>query len=145
MFSFSHEPLPIEALSKALTDPRAGAFGAFEGRVRNHNEGKTVTLLEYEADQGLGIKEALKIIEEARQRWSLIDVSCRHRVGTLAIGDAAIWVGVLSAHRGEAFAACQYIVDEIKHRLPIWKKEHYEDGSAEWVNCRHVEEPALRR
>lgn len=130
-------PHPIHAgeLGAALSDPGAGAYVGFEGRVRNRNEGRDVERLEYEAYAPLAEKEGERIIAEARERWPIIAARCVHRTGMLEIGDCAVWVGVVSPHRDEAFAACRYIIDEVKLRLPIWKKEHYTDGDSGWVNC----------
>jgi len=124
-----------EQLKAQLADARAGALVTFEGWVRNHNEGQDVVLLEYEAMQSLAEKEAEKIIAEAKEKFSIYNAICVHRVGPLQIGELAVWVGVTAAHRGAAFDASRYIIDEIKTRLPIWKKEHYKNGTSGWVNC----------
>lgn len=135
MFSLVSEPIDAQTLRQSLEDDRAGAFVAFEGRVRNHNEGRQVLSLEYEAFDELAVCEGLRVVYEAQQRFGILKCCAVHRTGALAIGDIAVWVGVLTAHRAEAFEACRYIIDEIKHRLPIWKKEHYLDGTTQWVNC----------
>jgi adenylyltransferase/sulfurtransferase len=119
----------------ALADPASGGYASFEGWVRDHNEGRRVERLEYEAFEALAIKEGERIVADAVARFGVSRAACVHRVGALGIGDLAVWVGVSSAHRGEAFAACRYIIDEVKHRVPIWKKEHYTDGDSGWVNC----------
>lgn len=134
-FSFSHEPLDVGALQMQLRDAAAGGYASFEGWVRNHNEGQHVTRLEYEAFEALALQEGARILEEAQQRFGILRAACVHRIGDLEIGAAAVWVGVSSAHRAEAFDACRYIIDEVKHRLPIWKKEHYVSGNSGWVNC----------
>src|SRR4030095_988739 len=100
-----------------------------------HNEGKRVRHLEYEAFAALAVREGERIIAEAIARFGVQRAACVHRVGDLGIGDLAVWVGASSAHRAEAFAACRYIIDAVKHRVPIWKKEHYVDGASGWVNC----------
>jgi molybdopterin synthase catalytic subunit len=135
MFSISNTTINSEELRKKMFNASAGAFVCFEGWVRNHNEGKEVLLLEYEAYEKLAINEAKKIFEEAKSKFDIYDIICVHRVGSLEIGDIAVWVGVNSAHRGASFDACEYIIDNIKVRLPIWKKEHYIDGNSGWVNC----------
>ncbi len=135
MFKLSKTIIEIEPLKSALSDPRAGALTTFEGWVRNHNEGHEVTLLEYEAMESLATKEAENIIAEAKAKFSIYNAICVHREGALQIGELAVWLGVTAAHRGEAFDACRYIIDEIKTRLPIWKKEHYKNGTSGWVNC----------
>jgi adenylyltransferase/sulfurtransferase len=134
-FSFSQSALDTTALRVALEDPTAGGYASFEGWVRNHNEGHAVTRLEYEAFEALANKEGERIVEEAIEKFGVVKAACVHRVGSLAIGDLAVWVGVSSRHRAEAFAACRYIIDEVKHRVPIWKKEHYVTGDSGWVNC----------
>lgn len=135
MFKLSPTPLVSSDLHRDFTNPQAGAFAAFEGWVRDHNEGKQVTALEYEAFEPLCLSEAEKIFAEARQKFSLLNAQCVHRIGKLNIGDMAVWVGVTSAHRDDAFKACRYIIDEVKARLPIWKKEYYISGDSGWVNC----------
>ncbi|HHQ15010.1 MAG TPA: molybdenum cofactor biosynthesis protein MoaE [Chromatiales bacterium] len=134
-FDFSDRPVVPEALRHELCDPACGAYASFEGWVRNHNEGRRVFRLEYEAYKKLGVAEGERIVAEALQRFSIAHAACVHRVGELVPGELAVWVGVSAAHRDEAFAACRYIIDEVKHRVPIWKKEHYADGDSGWVNC----------
>lgn len=141
-FSFSHSALQPEAYRGALADPTAGGYASFEGWVRNHNEGLPVTRLEYEAFEELAVKEGERIVQEAADRFGIVHAACVHRVGALEIGELAVWVGVSSRHRAEAFAACRYIIDEVKHRVPIWKKEHYVNGDSGWVNCERCAEHA---
>jgi molybdopterin synthase catalytic subunit len=141
-FSFSSGALCPDQYREALTDPASGGYASFEGWVRDNNEGKRVLRLEYEAFEELGLKEGERIVEEAIRRYGVQKAACVHRVGDLAIGELAVWVGVSSGHRGEAFAACRYIIDEVKHRVPIWKKEHYQDGDSGWVNCERCAEAA---
>ena len=141
MFSLSPETIDETALRKTIEDPSAGGCVTFEGWVRNENEGRDVQRLEYESYEAMALKEGNKIIAEAREKFPIIDAVCVHRVGLLEIGDVAVWVGVSSGHRGEAFDACRYIIDEIKHRTPIWKKEFYTDGDSGWVRCEACAEP----
>ena len=142
MFSISSVPLETLDLRADLSSPKAGAFCSFEGLVRDHNDGKDVVALEYEAAESLCMSEADKILEEASQKFPIIKAKCFHRTGRLAIGEMAVWVGVISSHRDEGFKACRYIIDEIKVRLPIWKKEYYKDGQSEWVNCQRCAQHA---
>lgn len=108
----------------------------FEGWVRNQNDGRPVTALEYEAFGELAEREGAKVLAEAREKFPVVVAVCVHRTGRLEIGGLAVWVGVSAAHRAAAFDACRYIIDEVKARVPVWKKEHYADGGpAEWVNC----------
>lgn len=103
--------------------------------MRNHNEGQAVASLEYEAYAELAETEGNRILEEVRLKFDLLAAEAVHRIGHLQIGDMAVWVGVASAHRGPAFDACRFIIDELKARVPIWKKEHYVAGSSVWINC----------
>ena len=135
MFKISTTAMDPGALQRALGDPKAGACVTFEGWVRNRNEGQPVLSLEYEAYALLAESEGERILAEARERFALLGASCVHRVGHLRLGDLAIWVGVTAEHRGPAFDACRYIIDEAKARLPIWKKEHYVSGATAWINC----------
>ncbi len=141
-FSFTREKINEASLRIQLLDPKAGGYASFEGWVRNHNEGHAVRHLEYEAFEPLAIKEGERIVAEAVKRFGVEHAACVHRVGDLAIGEMAVWVGVSARHRGEAFAACRYIIDEVKHRVPIWKKEHYENGDSGWVNCERCAAPS---
>jgi len=134
-FSFSNAPVDLAALRESLADPTCGGYAAFEGWVRNHNEGQAVTHLEYEAFESLAVREGERIIAEACNKYGVQNARCVHRVGDLALGELAVWVGVSARHRDEAFKACRYIIDEVKHRVPIWKKEHYVGGDSGWVNC----------
>lgn len=135
MFRLSSAPLDPTALARSLDDPRAGALATFEGRVRNHNDGQPVLALDYEAYAALAEKEGARILSEARAKFALLHAACVHRTGALAIGDLAVWVGAAAAHRDAAFAACRYIIDETKARVPVWKKEHYATGTSAWINC----------
>ena len=136
MFELTKHPLNTPALNEKLKDETTGAIVSFEGLVRNHNEGKIVKALEYEAYESLVYSEMAKIFTEVKQRFpSLTNSLCLHRLGKLQIKECAVWVGVSASHRKEAFEACKYIIDELKKRATIWKKEYYQNGSAEWVSC----------
>lgn len=134
-FRFSHTPIETHALSAELADPACGGYAAFEGWVRDNNEGERVRHLEYEAFEALAVREGERIVAEAIARFGITHAACVHRVGDLRVGELAVWVGVSAPHRDEAFRACRFIIDEVKHRLPIWKKEHYLSGDSGWVNC----------
>ena len=140
-FRFSSSALDTLALQREMRDESCGGFASFEGWVRNHNEGHAVTRLEYEAFAELAEKEGARIVNEAIARFGATRAACVHRVGSLGLGDVAVWVGVSAAHRDEAFRACRFIIDEVKHRLPIWKKEHYVNGDSGWVNCERCAMP----
>ena len=138
MFQLTNQPINSEHLREQLSSDSAGALCVFEGLVRNHNDGHDVEALEYEAQEALCASEAKKIFEEAKAQFEIIEAKCVHRIGRLEIGEMAVWVGVLAAHRDEACKACRYIIDETKARLPIWKKEHYTSGESGWINCQSV-------
>jgi sulfur-carrier protein adenylyltransferase/sulfurtransferase len=140
-FRFSRTAIDVASLRTQLADPACGGYTSFEGLVRNHNEGLSVRHLEYEAFEPLAVKEGERIVAEAIERFGIEHAACVHRIGDLAIGDMAVWVGVSARHRDEAFRACRYIIDEVKHRVPIWKKEHYENGDSGWVNCERCAVP----
>ncbi len=133
-FALAVTPLDPAGLQAALRDDRAGACASFEGWVRNHNEGRAVDGLRYEAYVDLAEREGQAILDEAMRRFDIVGAACEHRIGELAIGDLAVWVGVSAAHRDAAFAACRWIIDEVKARVPIWKHERYAGGDAGWVH-----------
>lgn len=135
MFKLTNTIIQPDFWCATCASPRAGALVTFEGHVRNHNDGRAVVSLEYEAFEALALEEGNRILAEALQRFPVTAAACVHRVGKLAIGEIAVWIGVSAAHRSAAFSACEYIIDEVKARVPIWKKEHYADGNAEWVNA----------
>jgi molybdopterin synthase catalytic subunit len=134
-FRISHEAIDAQAFGRALADPACGACVQFEGWVRNHNDGRDVLRLEYEVYEPLAVREGEAIIDEAIARFGVQRAAAIHRAGLMELGETAVIVGVSAPHRGEAFDACRYIIDQAKIRLPIWKKEYYADGVAEWVNC----------
>jgi len=135
LFQLSPTPLEDMNLREGMLCAEAGAFVTFEGLVRSHNEGKNVTALEYEAFAALCEKEGQRVLQEALDQFDILGVKCVHRVGKLIISEMAVWVGVTAAHRDHAFKACRYIIDEVKSRLPIWKKEYYVNGDSGWVSC----------
>lgn len=135
MFALTDAEIEIEQWRTRLTNSSAGALVTFEGWVRNRNDGRQVLRLQYESFESLAVKEGLRIIDEAKQKFDVLDSVCVHRTGDLAIGECAVWVGVTAEHRAAAFEACQYIINNVKARVPIWKKEWYTDGSTEWINC----------
>ncbi len=143
-FRFAKAAIDTQSARREIKDPGAGGYVSFEGWVRDHNEGQEVTRLEYEAFEALAVKEGELILAEAMERHPIKHALCIHRVGALELTDMAVWVGVSAVHRGEAFDACRYIIDEVKHRVPIWKKEHYRNGNSGWVNCEHCAAAPIR-
>ncbi|TDR18370.1 molybdenum cofactor biosynthesis protein MoaE [Marinicella litoralis] len=135
MFTLSLEPLEAEALKAKVINPQSGGFVAFEGWVRNHNQKKEVTELHYEAHEKLAVQVGNAIMQDAMNKFDINLAYCCHRVGRLAIGDMAIWVGVSSDHRKAAFAACEYILNQTKAKVPIWKNEFYQNGESGWVEA----------
>ena len=133
-FTLADTPIDVPALQAALRNDRAGACASFEGWVRDHNAGRTVSGLRYEAYVDLAEREGQAILAEAKARFDILGARCEHRIGELAIGELAVWVGVSAAHRDAAFAACRWIIDEVKARVPIWKHERYVEGEAGWLH-----------
>ena len=117
-----------------LQSPAAGAVNVFIGTVRNHSKGKEVTKLVFEAYESMAVKELEKVAERAAEKWSLDKVVIIHATGEKYPGEAVVITGVSSAHRKASFEACEFLIDELKKTAPIWKHEHYTDGS-EWVNA----------
>jgi molybdopterin synthase catalytic subunit len=126
--------LDLTAHEQAVTHPSAGAVVSFAGVVRDHDHGRTVTLLEYEAHPSAEavLKEVADLVATDPDVYA---VAVSHRVGVLRIGDVALAAAVSTAHRAAAFAACARLVDEVKARLPVWKRQVFADGTDEWVNC----------
>ncbi len=133
-FSLSEQPIDVAALRGLLDDPHCGAIASFEGIVRDHNDGRSVQRLEYQSYAELASREGQAIVDAVAAELDVRRVVCVHRVGALAIGDVAVWVGVAAAHRGAAFDACRRIIDDVKLRVPIWKNEHYVDGDSGWIH-----------
>lgn len=132
-FYLTDRPIDVAALSVGLHDPGAGAVVTFDGRVRDHNDGLPVTGLEHQAYPALALATGLRILEEESSRHNMLRAIAAHRTGTIGLGESAVWVGVSSGHRAEAFAAAQAIMDRLKYELPVWKKEFLDDGRARWV------------
>jgi len=133
-FALSDRPFDVAALRGGLLDARVGAYASFEGWVRDHNAGRAVDGLRYEAYAAMAEREGEAILDEAMARFPLLDARCVHRTGDLALGELAVWVGVTAAHRDAAFAACRFIIDAVKDRVPIWKHERYAEGDAGWLH-----------
>lgn len=133
MTHLSRQPLSVEALLAAVRDPSRGAVAIFVGDVRNHHGGREVLRLEYSAYEPMAEKECHAIIEDAERRWP-VSLALAHRLGALEVGEAAVVVAASASHRGEAFEACRWVIDELKRRVPIWKREYYADGTVAWVD-----------
>ena len=127
------DPIDHAALLASVRAPERGGVASFLGLVRDHHEGRPVLRLDYSAYGEMAEAECGRIVAEAEARWR-VAVALRHRVGSLAIGDTAVAVVAASAHREEAFAACRYVIEEVKRRVPVWKREFYADGTVAWVD-----------
>lgn len=128
----SDQPLDLAAHEEAVGDPAAGAVVSFSGVVRNHDDGRSVMELEYHGHP-TAPQLVAEVAAEIAARRGVIAVAVSHRVGMLAIGDIALAAAVSAAHRAEAFSACSDLVDEVKKRIPVWKRQVFEGGSDEWV------------
>ncbi len=126
-------PLDVAGLMASVGAADRGGVASFVGLVRDHHGGRAVVELEYTAYEALADAALAAIVAEAEGRWP-VAVAVRHRLGVLAIGDAAVVVAVGGAHRDETFAACRYVIEELKRRVPIWKRERYLDGTEAWVD-----------
>ena len=123
------------ALLEEVAQHRNGASILFIGTVRDINDGSPVTALDYSAYTDMAETELAAIVLEASERWSTPDIVVEHRIGNLTLGDASVAIAVGHPHRAEAYEASRYIIEELKRRLPVWKREHYADGRSEWVNA----------
>lgn len=135
-FQLTDQPINPEVMRKTMLSDSAGAYSSYEGWVRNYNEGKPVQKLTYSSYPKLAPIIASQILEEANHKFG-VKSSLVHRIGDLAVGEIAVWIGVTALHRGDSFLACRYIIDNVKYRLPIWKKERYTDGSKAWIENNH--------
>jgi molybdopterin synthase catalytic subunit len=134
-FSITFAPLLIEEVYGKTDDPANGAIVMMSGMVRNQTDGKAVVSLEYQAYEPMALRVFYQIAAEIRAQWTDVTrVVIHHRVGHLRIGEISVLVAVGCPHRSEAFEACRYAIDTLKHQAPIWKKEHWADGSSSWVS-----------
>ena len=129
------DPIDVVAITAEVGDPHTGAVATFLGTVRDSSNSRTVTGLEYSAYAGMAEREMQAIVREAIAISPGVRIVAVHRVGNLAVGDVCVMIAAAHAHRGFAFDACRYVIEEIKKRVPIWKRERYADGSSEWVNA----------
>ena len=133
MMFLTDRPIDLADLLAAAQSPQRGGVAVFLGLVRNHHDGRAVFRLEYSAYGAMAEAECARIVAEAESRWDAA-IAMRHRTGSLEVGDSAVAIVAASAHREAAFAACRYVIDEVKRRVPIWKREHYADGTVVWVD-----------
>lgn len=135
MIKITEKAIDVQKVIETASSLGAGAVNVFIGTVRNNAHGKNVLWLEYEAYETMVVTEVRKIIDEASRKWPLQGWAVSHRIGTLKPGEVAVAIAVSSPHRKDSFKACQFIIDELKEKAPIWKKEVFEDGQ-EWVSAR---------
>jgi molybdopterin synthase catalytic subunit len=134
MAFLSDAPLDLATLIARVHAADRGAVTSFLGLVRDHHDGRGVIRLEYSAYAPMAEAECARIVSEAEARWP-VRVALEHRIGTLEVGDAAVAIAAAAAHRDEGFAACRFVIEEVKRRVPIWKKEFYADGTIEWIGA----------
>ncbi|MGP1604958.1 MAG: molybdenum cofactor biosynthesis protein MoaE [Moraxella sp.] len=127
-FALLDKKINSDRLKAMILDNQAGALVSFEGLVRNHNNKRPVSCLTYYGYEKLALNQGAKLIVEAKKRFDITHAVAIHRIGELKIGDMAVWIGVSSAHRTAAFLACQWLLDEIKASIPVWKQEFYTDS-----------------
>lgn len=140
MLRIAREPIDQRAVEARVRSSACGAVVTFLGAVRERaDDGRAVNGLQYEAFDAMAVSEFDAIVAEARERFGEVSIAAEHRVGELRVGEIAVVVCVAAAHRGEAFAACRYAIDELKRRAPIWKKELYVEGGGDWKAnaCHH--------
>ncbi len=137
-FTVREEALDVAGAVAAVAHAGAGAVDVFLGVVRDTNEGRAVTRLEYEAYDAMAVKEMARIADELRARYPGVRLAAQHRVGSLAVGELAVVCAASAPHRGEAFAACRALIDEIKARVPVWKREWGPEGPywIHWADAR---------
>jgi len=131
------QPIDISLFVAEKPDPSCGAVATFFGVVRNHHKGRSVEKLYYECYPAMADKEIQRIVEQIKNQNKVHGIRVIHRIGWLEIGETAIAIRVNAPHRAEAFAACKAVIDQVKKTVPIWKKEIYTDGAADWILCSH--------
>ena len=143
MYHLTRDPIDVADVVASVGDSTAGATATFVGVTRDHNQGRVVKFLEYEAYADMAEQEMARIGREAARRWSICRIAIVHRTGRVPIGQASVVIAVSAAHRAEAFAACRFAIDRLKASVPIWKKEHFEGGDV-WIGQTPESEPAAR-
>jgi molybdopterin synthase catalytic subunit len=133
MAEFRTEPLSVDEVRAAVSDPAAGGIALFVGTVRDHDQGRAVAALSYSAHPS-GQAELQQVAEKVAGRFRVRALAAVHRVGDLDIGDLAVVVAAAADHRDEAFAACRALIEDVKSAVPVWKHQRYDDGESEWVN-----------
>ncbi len=134
MITLTDQTIDVAAVIASVQDPAAGGTDIFIGTTRGTGDSRKVVHLEYEAYTPMAITTMEALADEARARWTLSHVSMVHRIGVVPVGEASVVIAVSAPHRAEAFSACRFLIDALKERVPIWKKEWYDDG-AEWIGA----------
>jgi molybdopterin synthase catalytic subunit len=130
-----NRPIDACAILNEVAHHRNGATVLFVGTVREENDGEAVSGLDYTAYAGMAERELASIASEAAERCDTSDIVVEHRIGSLELGEASVAIAIASPHRGKAYEASRYVIEELKKRLPVWKREHYVDGHAKWVHA----------
>lgn len=133
MIALYHTALPIQEAFQLLQNVEGGAIDIFIGTTRKFTNGSQTETLFYEAYEEMAVAELQKLAERAKAQWEILTLVIWHRVGEVPLGEASVLIGVTTKHRAEAFAATRFLIDELKNTVPIWKKEHFADGTKEWV------------
>lgn len=138
MSYLSNHPLDVTRLMAEVQSPERGGLASFLGIVRSKHQGRSVVRLDYSAYHEMAEAECGRVVAEAESRWP-VKVALQHRLGTLEVGEVAVVVAVGGGHREETFAACRHVIEELKRRVPIWKREHFADGEVGWVGASGTE------
>jgi molybdopterin synthase catalytic subunit len=139
LIRLQHAPIDVAEVTHAVASSGAGAIGIFVGTTRDVAEGRPVTELAYEAYDAMAVQELERIVATTREQWPVLKVAVVHRLGVVPVGEASVVIAVSTPHRADAFVATRYIIDTLKQTVPIWKKESFADGTAEWSNHPHAE------
>ena len=139
LIEITEAELSYQKLYEFVEASSCGAVNIFIGTVRDHAEGQDVEALEYHGYQEMAEKELAAICDNALQKWAIFRIAVQHRLGLLNLKEASVMIIVSSSHRDVAFAACRFIIEEIKEKLPIWKKEHFVDGNSQWKNASFIQ------
>jgi molybdopterin synthase catalytic subunit len=134
VIELTDNPIDAAALMKHVTSPQAGAVVLFSGTTREFTDGRRTMWLDYDAYREMAAKSLAKLEAEARGRWNIVECAIVHRLGRVDLGEASVMIAVSTPHRGEAFEAGQWLIDQLKESVPIWKKENWHDGTTEWVH-----------
>lgn len=134
MVRLTREPIDFAALTESVRSPQAGAVVLFLGTVREMTGGRRTVALDYEAYPDMAVAKMEELVVEAGRRWSIVKAAIEHRIGHLDLGDVSVAVAVSCPHRAEAFEAGRFLIDRLKEVVPIWKQEHWDDGTTEWVH-----------